>query len=564
MCVATWVALAVGCDPSGTSYSDLTFLLDDVSVMALPARTHETVAFGPGELGLVPDLVIDRLTVDFTSDVLEDTPVMALSGRPLPNGETCCVPGKDPESCVDTDREACIRRPLRNAEIFATDPESYYAALRTYDWNDDLFEDLAAHDGAVTNRGVAIEVPYMYRTALDFAAPSNRVELDREWFQHEIVGITSDDRVHAARIVDHGLCSNMQSLEPRLEPLIDQAWAGFASAADLYCTDAIQDFQRVETYLSHEEGDPRDTRGGIAISGRFRADINLCQVSCVFPVPGCMVDCPSQARADYSCSYELGLDDGILAATPIRHHLSVTVPQEGLISLLISGLVDVPQRVTSYLEVVAPQTIRAQALDAQSPAIPQEVASTVEDLFGVTTSCEHVAECAGLAEVFSGLVFDGAIALALDNETRDLLRDEAADVLRHWRCADPVPPFAAGQCRPVLRAKRLNVHPDAVELVWFDDLETTLPNGDAVPWAMSLATYVAAFSPTVRLASPPDDPTLQRRKMTRSLCNFHNHPPPTLTNAPAPPGALVYPRTFLKASDGARMQPHGDAFCSDG
>lgn len=561
MCVCVCVSVVgLGCEPSSASYSDLTFLLGDQPVVALPARTHETVAFGPGELGLVPDLLIDRLVVDFTSDVLEDTPILG-SGQPLPNGEPCCDPAKDPESCIDTNDEGCIRRPQRNAEVFATDPEATYASARHYAWAPDMAASLSEHDATVENRGVAVEVPYLYRDTLPFAATSNRVALEREWFHAPAQGIGSDDRVHAARIVDHGLCSAATGLGGTLDPLIDLAWLGFAAAADLYCTDAIQDFQRVETYLSHGEGDPRDTRGGLLVSGRFRADINLCQVSCVFPLPGCMVDCPSQAQADYSYSYELGLDDGILAATPIRHHLQVTVPQEGLVSLLVTGLVDVPSKVTHHLEVVAPQSIRARALEAQSPGLPAEVQQAVEALFGEETTCQEVADCQGMAGVFSDLVFDGAMALQLDQATRDVLTDEAAKHL-HWRCADAVLPFTEGQCRPVLRAKRLNVHPDAVELVWFDDLRVTLADGAPVPWVMSLATYAAAFSPALRLPNP-NDPTLNRRRVTRSLCQF-GHPPPSLPGGPPPPDALVYPRYFLRADDGPRILHHGDSFCSDG
>lgn len=555
------VGLCLGCEPDSPSYSDLTFLLADAPVVALPARTHETVAFGPGELGSVPDLLIDRLTVDFTSDVLEDSPVLP-SGLPLPNGETCCDPVKDPETCVDTDREGCVRRPLRNAEIFATDPEAYYASARHYAWGADMTAPLDEHDAVVANRGVTVEVPYMYRNSLPFSATSNRADLDRDWFHAPIQGIESDGRVHAARIVDHGLCSAATGLGGMLEPLLESAWLGFAGAANLYCTDAIQDFQRVETYLSHAEGDPRDTRGGLLVSGRFRADINLCQVTCVAPLPGCVVDCPSQAQADYSYSYELGLDDGILSATPLRHHLQVTVPQEGLVSLLVTGLVDIPAQVTKYLEVTAPQSIRAQALEAQSPGLPASVTEPLQNIFDTDASCQEAADCNGIASVFSGLVFDGAEALQLDQSDRDLLATEAGNHLVHWRCADPAPPFADGQCRPILRAKRLNMHPDAVELVWFDDLATTLPEGSPVPWVMSLAAYVAAFSPALRLAHP-EDPTLLRRQLTRSLCRF-NHPAPAVPGGAPPQGALVYPRYFLRAQEGPRIIHHGDAFCSDG
>jgi hypothetical protein len=57
---------------------------------------------------------------------------------------------------------------------------------------------------------------------------------------------------------------------------------------------------------------------------------------------------------------------------------------------------------------------------------------------------------------------------------------------RNWRCIqDPNAEEGVGKCHYLLPAKRLNVYPSDVELVWFDRKELDNP---------SYAIYVAAYA----------------------------------------------------------------------
>jgi hypothetical protein len=140
-------------------------------------------------------------------------------------------------------------------------------------------------------------------------------------------------------------------------------------------------------------------------------------------------------------------------------------------------------------------------------------AACVEGRCAMPTDLTAMPCAAAQAEFLASLIKQGAQELKLDmTETQSLIDaagaiDPTNQSLANWRCVPDAPPScgetahrqqeAKHHCEVVLRAKRLNVYPDQLELVWFDGDEPTNP---------TFALWVALHAPELKIL--PNPPTL--------------------------------------------------------
>jgi hypothetical protein len=242
--------------------------------------------------------------------------------------------------------------------------------------------------------------------------------------------------VKSARIYKPGLCSvevpffsTSCGSKPSPCGLFDQVsdtfYSTFASSGSIDKGSANRGYSRVTTLLDQGANATAGPYGGFYLYFWFTAtggdgyqDINF--------------------AANYE--YDFTLDDGRIAVLPVKHDLLVE-PQSAYSSF------------KDALENQLPQGLRSAIVTQQ------EVQLGACNSDGTTTTAQNVL---GLGAAVGGAKL-GFTSTADQNSLQ-----AAAKAPDNWTCIN-------GNAFFILRAKRINVYPDAIELVWFDGANPSDP-----------------------------------------------------------------------------------------
>jgi hypothetical protein len=345
--------------------------------------------------------------------------------------------------------------------------------------------------------------------------------------------------VQAARVYDHGQCSGLQKFDDLFATINTQLWsfiAQFIVTADGTCPDdestATLGFSTIASYLTHTPGDPLSAGGGFLLNTQFLNTINA---------PASLVGQDNHVTFTYR--YDYVLTDGILSLTPTQ----VLVPT------LIDGYnadglrTTIDQVLTTG--ILGKPCSNGPGMSPGTPGLPeifQNLARRKQAVpFPSSCTLEETQPCAAAQVQLAALI--GTTGLALTSTEKAALEATAAamdsnGVYTNWSCVldSNVPPFCPpdGACPPppdpgsrhceyAVRAKRLNVFPDEVELVWFDGKELDNP---------TYALYAALHSPMAPAGSL-DQLCPARTPVTTRAFVKHDMPRVTLTSdgTPCPP-----------------------------
>lgn len=167
---------------------------------------------------------------------------------------------------------------------------------------------------------------------------------------------------------------------------------------------------------------------------------------------------------NFAANYEYAftLVDGRLRVIPKRNDLLVQ-PQQNFTDFRDALETTLPQAIAESFDEQqrAPQPARPGAVETAMECNPQDPAST---RLG--------------RELFKTAAIEGGARLGLTPSERDML-GAAIENPNNWHCGSD------NRARFILRAKRINVYGDAIELVWFDKAEVSDP---------MFALYAAAVS----------------------------------------------------------------------
>jgi len=298
--------------------------------------------------------------------------------------------------------------------------------------------------------------------------------------------------VKAARLYQHGLCSYPMALAGLMHQVSDAVWQGFVdemmaeSGPDL----AAREWFHTFAYLDHEEGAPLDLRGGFHVDLYYRVELWEAFVN----------DLHLWFNTNYRFTLGSGADAGLLGVKPAFNYAHVEgydaqAAADGMKNALMVTLPD--------------------AFLANSAA--QQLSPPMGPCWGTPT-------CGFVAGKFAQAINDGGDLLGLSKPEKDQMiavanAEDGNGEYKNWRCVSSE--SAGDQCHYVLRAKRINVTPTDVELVWFDDKERDNP---------TYALWVAAH------ADPETAPDT-----IAELCKWQQDPYPLL-----PPGGTYYRAEFAK------------------
>jgi len=262
--------------------------------------------------------------------------------------------------------------------------------------------------------------------------------------------------IKAVRVHDHGACSVELPFVVGdddgggiFEMVNQKVWDGFVEAIDAKDEPdgAIRHWSHAITYLDHTQGDVTDVRGGFFLDFYYEAIVNE---------P--FVDAP-EFWFDYNYRFKLSTEAGFEGIL-------------GLVSNYNAGYVEGYDAQSAYddmtkaLGLTLPADFRASSLEQQTQLLSS----------AFVCSPESKDECGFAASILGDSIEAGVDALGLSPAEENALQLSANgtfDNRPNWRCVPVDPNDAEGQhqCGYVLRAKRLNVHADALELVWFDGKE---------------------------------------------------------------------------------------------
>jgi hypothetical protein len=285
-----------------------------------------------------------------------------------------------------------------------------------------------------------------------------------------------DGSTKGVRIYPVGMCSS----EVPLKQLLDQVTGAFTTAfRQSVCRQdgLIPDMQYTyaATYLSHPSASALSTEDGFLLASHLRVHDNG-----VAP-PLSFDDC----NVSFNYAYRIGLKDGILGLDAHRNTFAN----------------DSEPLCTGFLGRKGMADIVADALALDLPNAMARVASSrqvvpILDLTGQPVVCDSQQNsddpCFAGVAAFETAIRIGTQRLGLGSQVLDqiLAVSSAHDPntgKAHWnyQCVTP-PNQSQGQCRFTLRAKRVNVLPDAIETVWFDEGDEYSNTG--------FAAFVASFA----------------------------------------------------------------------
>jgi hypothetical protein len=365
--------------------------------------------------------------------------------------------------------------------------------------------------------------------------------------------------IKAIRLLRSGLCSR----EVPIQDILNQVGNGFRSSVlstSGVCKpgswDGSIDYIDATSILEHQPpqgtggGDlnPTDVHGGFFLTSKVRLhDAGGAQ-------PLNLDDC----FVSFVATYPFGLKDGRLALDPaavatIDFDHSKTLctgfffgSSQGFVDKLQNGLTStVPAAFAAVTEQL--QSFSGPASDSAWACTP-------------SSTGQLGSECKAARNEFDEAIFLGAMTLGIPNPgpggpTARLRK--AAGLDQNWRCvAHPTPADvcrgvvagSAGRCEYVLRAKRINVNPDTVDLVWFDDDD----DFDNPAYAAFVASFVKSeterdFEAYKQLCERPSYGVVSGTNLNETDSNFyprqfenfhdgeHVCPPPPPPPPPSPP-----------------------------
>jgi hypothetical protein len=315
--------------------------------------------------------------------------------------------------------------------------------------------------------------------------------------------------IKSLRVLDHGQCSASTAIGPQLAEASSEFWTKLVKKTRDSCSsaDAHLEYSRAVTYLGHDHGVTHSAPGGFYWDARYYINVHNALAG--------------DMDWRFFVRYEFSLDSfGLLNVVAGDTHVSTSGYQDTEdLALLIGALTGSVVGIPSSDSIPAAFASKAAALQIKKLPLPvNESCSTADDptisgSTGTGPSGALVSECAETAKTLGVLAHDTALQMAMSEAEGKQLGEAilASDGvhLRHWSCGPDLQSTAgdgASYCRFILGAKRVNVYPDEVELVWFDGKE---PNN------ATYAVWVAlqGLDPTIR------DPALAQ------MCSYQSVPP---------------------------------------
>jgi hypothetical protein len=353
--------------------------------------------------------------------------------------------------------------------LFDRDPEEVRQALELEAYQYFKWRDTVVSPSVLPR---VVVVPFPPNASFDLQQSVNVDLLEAQfWDGANITGTAAQPSGHgsvkALRVLQRGLCATeVPAVATFLQPVEKEVWEQvrdkLRAAPKISCHDIniYRYYDRTILYMGHASGVPLDVTGGFMLQFSVGLRGPITDIS---------------LYADFE--YELGLDDGILAVTHAKENNVLGVGNAGL-----------EQAARDALTNLLPTIFRQRTLDQQTLVIPgQTSACTPLDATGATdtASCGNV-----VSQVMGGVALGGpSVGLSMSDVTalQKTLGEKTNGVFRNWRCVPPPSGGAAG-CGLVLRARRINVLPDAIEMVWFDDNDLK---------STAFALWVALHAPNV-------------------------------------------------------------------
>lgn len=390
------------------------------------------------------------------------------------------------------------------ADVFALDPTILSMMLRNQAFTGVVYDPYGGDWEKMTRRPsdsqnvslpFAVVVPYPNQDVL-FLPPPGSPPLDAQVIlgitkfagnpPNALAGLAADPglgSVKALRVYDHGFCSHPEDLQPIYKTISENIWDGFEDYAHSEGADAKRFYTAIVTMLDHENKAPsNDLHGGFQLSGHLAAYPD-------WPAPD--IDASAFMEA------ELVLDNGHLRAEYVQKPFVIPdvaanpwISDDDVIAL-VSGMFD------EVKDSIGEKADAAQTINVLGGSEANLCDPGVDD------------PCHDARLTFGGLVKQAAawmgftyqISVDPDQLQKAVMKEDL------WSCVltapgsgpqddcdpdvdpqcihdkpntkpdpeDPVIP-PRYECRFFVPAKRLNVYPDQVELVWFDELtESTNP-----------------------------------------------------------------------------------------
>ncbi|MEJ7731094.1 MAG: hypothetical protein WKG00_18000 [Polyangiaceae bacterium] len=471
------------------------------------------VTLGAGAAGCTPDPDLNNLQFWSDSGILLDAKLTA-SGRSYAWGEDdlSAALTETPLGSVDVRYLSDVNR--TEAHVFAFDPKERLELLRSDSFN--ILKEIDPSlwlDATEPVRALPYDVVLPYPTEGIFSGTFASLDLERSYFFDSIPNPwgpaavpDGQGSVKAARVYDHGACSLQRPVSSIYDVVNERLFETFGRQAEVEQDCGIEVLRygsHAVTYLDHDPGDPVSARGGFMLDFHYYIDTHN--------IFAANIDIWFNSDFRFQLTGPgAALQDG----TPVGAGVLDVAPRINYFHVDGYGAQGIADRLQTGLAETLPDTLRAVSLDEQS-----------RNPFEGSSSCDPADDtpCVGAAGILGVGVAAGATALGLLPDESVALQLLVANDggNAHWRCVrttpgadacDSNPPPAEHECRFVTRAKRLNVYPDAVELVWFDGKELDNP---------AYALWVAAHNPATDenarnelCAWHPED-TWYRRSFTR-------------------------------------------------
>lgn len=327
--------------------------------------------------------------------------------------------------------------------------------------------------------------------------------------------------VKAARIYDHGSCSSFQPALPVYQQIFSTFDKYYACAFDNAGATPQRTYSHLATQLRNTQNDPTNPSDGFVFDGYYGAGVPVYSNITIF----------------FNQAYFFYASDGLVQVQAGKTFLSVNGHNSDQVFGTMKGVLNgwgapdnsdesVAKQLNSFIE-----NQQTRDLFGGNPVFACKAGGVVSD--GLTTALQHAyqSDCQDAINALGFAIDSGAPKLQLSPQETKALKnslgakwpydDGKGPYWSYWRCV-PRPPGStpANQCEFTVPAKRLNVYPDGLELVWFDGKE--LNNA-------AYALYVASFAN----GAP--------KGATQKLCSFTQVQP-----SPAP----SYNRPFASLSEG--------------
>ena len=444
------------------------------------------------------------------------------------------------------------------ALFFARDPEEVFRTLSSLD-NDDAAWQLNTTGCAGAGCPLLPAIP----AALALASPTQggvlpatAIAAQGSFWGASPQGPGADPRglssIKAARVYQHGVCS----IESPIVDILKRINGGildsvFDPAGDL-CSSHFNGnvkYTNLTSYLSHAEGAPSDLRGGFL----FASDVSI------FDTTGFLSPC----NINFNIAYQFGLFDGRFWVTGLDTNFFNENGQpfpgnnpEGNGAVCEAfGLGGVRSGIGKAVLGTIPETIDGTADFLQMfPPDPNDTMfdGCESDPNKDPNPCAKFATDAGTSASFqlkirAGAALGGLLGPEADAVIATMQRTDGAGRLVNWRCVNRPVRVQSSQsnticledrnrCEYILRAKRLNVLPDVVELVWFDDAKEF--DAPAIPiYYLSLAA--GPTSPLCSRRPLAADPSLLNPSdsvvFNRAFANVHSFGHSGCDNVVTPP-----------------------------